>query len=42
MNCKKAHIISYGLSGVDFRYYISQFKGDEYVKTLTTLSTPHL
>ena len=38
---KKAHIISYSLSGIDARGYISQYNGDININTLLTISTPN-
>ena len=41
MNVEKCHIVAYSLSGIDFRYYISQLNGDQYIESLTTLATPN-
>ena len=34
-------MISYSLSGIDARGYISQFNGDININTLLTISTPN-
>ena len=41
MNVEKCHIVAYSLSGIDFRYYISQLNGDQYIESLTRLATPN-
>ena len=39
---QKAHILAYSISGLDYRYYISQMEGAKYISTLTTISCPHM
>jgi triacylglycerol esterase/lipase EstA (alpha/beta hydrolase family) len=38
---RKATVISYSLSGIDTRGYISSLNGDQNINTLLTISTPH-
>ncbi|KAL4511841.1 hypothetical protein ABPG72_012686 [Tetrahymena utriculariae] len=38
---EKAHIISYSTSGVDMRYFISEFQGSQFVSSLSTIASPH-
>ncbi len=37
----KAHLVSYSLSGLDARGYISQYNGDQNVSSLLTIATPN-
>jgi len=41
MGAKQCHLMAYSVSGIDARHYISNLGGNEYINTLTTISTPH-
>lgn len=41
LGAKKAHVLSYSTSGIDLRYMISEFKGSEFVSSLSTIASPH-
>lgn len=38
---KSVHLACYSSSGIDFRYAVSELGADKYVKTLTTICSPH-
>lgn len=41
LKIKSAHFASYSSSGIDLRYAISELGLAKYVKTFTTISSPH-
>lgn len=41
LGAKKAHVLSYSTSGIDLRFMISEFKGSEFVSSLSTIASPH-
>ena len=41
LNAEQSHVISYSVSGLDTRYALSCLNSAQYVKSLTTIASPH-